>query len=281
MVLLALLLVAALLVGLGRRALGAAAGPSAASTTPSTATTAPASAQPSASTSAQPSPSPTTAPAAASDGGAAPAEEPATDPAAEQGADAAADLPAADTAEMVHSGTVGDGTWTVAAPDGTPAPPAASTRTVAIRVENGIGIDATEASGEIMRTLADQRGWLAVDGVAFQQIADPEQADLVISLASPPTVDALCRPAKTRGTWNCRQGGDVMLNSDRWLHRTPTYSDTAEYRAYMVNHEVGHYLGHHHVDCPGAGRAAPVMLQQSMDLGGCRINAWPASDGAA
>ena len=67
-------------------------------------------------------------------------------------------------------------------------------------------------------------------------------------------------------------------NSDRWLHATPTYDDLAEYRAYMINHEVGHFLGHGHATCPADGSPASVMLQQSIDLQGCTPNAWPAGE---
>lgn len=70
-------------------------------------------------------------------------------------------------------------------------------------------------------------------------------------------------------------GNRVVVNTDRWLYMTPTYDDLAEYRAYLINHEVGHYLGLGHVGCPGAGERAPVMMQQSIDLGGCVRNAWP------
>jgi predicted Zn-dependent protease len=43
----------------------------------------------------------------------------------------------------------------------------------------------------------------------------------------------------------------------------------------MVNHEVGHYLGLGHVGCPKKGAKAPVMMQQSISLGGCVPEAWP------
>ena len=42
-----------------------------------------------------------------------------------------------------------------------------------------------------------------------------------------------------------------------------------------MNHEVGHWLGLGHLDCPAPGGPAPVMRQQSIDLPGCAFNAWP------
>ncbi|WP_344354923.1 DUF3152 domain-containing protein [Brachybacterium phenoliresistens] len=182
--------------------------------------------------------------------------------------------------EIPSSGTVGDGSWTLAAP--VPAAAGAGTvHTYALRVEGGTGLDADASAQEVAQILADERGWTAVEDVSFQQVADPEQAEFTISLASPPTVDRLCAPAQTHGRWSCRIGEDVVLNTDRWTLMTPTYDDLSAYRAYMVNHEVGHFLGHGHETCSGAGRAAPVMLQQSIDLGGCRPNPWPTADGAA
>lgn len=212
-----------------------------------------------------PSSEPTALPTSASPSSASPTAEPTTEKTTSE--------------EIVRSGTVGDGTWTIAEPATESEPTAGTVHTYALRVENGTDIDADEAAQEVARILADPRGWQATEDVAFRQVADPEQADVTISIASPPTVDEMCLPAQTDGLWSCRIDEDVALNSDRWLHLTPTYEDTAEYRAYMVNHEMGHFLGHDHTSCPGQDVAAPVMLQQSIDLGGCRPNAWPAEEG--
>ena len=182
-----------------------------------------------------------------------------------------------DAAELVRTGTVGEGTWTLA-DGGGKAPEKGVVRTYAVRIEDGLGIDTDEAAREIAENFADERGWQAGSDTVFHRVADPEQAELTISIASPPTVDELCRPADTGGLWSCRIGPDVALNSDRWLHATTTYDDLAAYRAYMVNHEVGHFLGHDHVSCPGEDAPAPVMLQQSIDLQGCRANARPGTE---
>ena len=79
--------------------------------------------------------------------------------------------------------------------------------------------------------------------------------------------------------WSCRVGRYVIINQDRWLHASPAWNAAhlalRDYRHMVVNHETGHWLGLHHVGCPGPGRLAPVMMQQSKGLDGCRFNPFP------
>ena len=80
----------------------------------------------------------------------------------------------------------------------------------------------------------------------------------------------------TGGYTSCRYGERAVINLARWATAVPHYDgDIATYRQYVINHEVGHVLGHGHVNCPGAGQPAPVMVQQTLDLQGCEKNAWP------
>ena len=82
------------------------------------------------------------------------------------------------------------------------------------------------------------------------------------------------------GYTSCRNGDRVVLNVARWVEAVPGYgASLATYRQYMVNHEVGHRLGLGHERCPGRGRPAPVMQQQTLGLHGCTANAWPYPDG--
>ena len=78
---------------------------------------------------------------------------------------------------------------------------------------------------------------------------------------------------------SCRATGKVIINLDRWWLSAKPYRDAkvplAGYRHYVINHEVGHELGHGHQGCPKRGRRAPVMVQQTLSLQGCTPYAWP------
>ncbi|MDP9793678.1 hypothetical protein J2S43_002190 [Catenuloplanes nepalensis] len=66
-----------------------------------------------------------------------------------------------------------------------------------------------------------------------------------------------------------------MINLMRWLQGLPAWGSVQDYHAGVMNHEIGHFLGFAHQGCPGRGELAPVMMQQSMGLDGCRPNVWP------
>ncbi|MFI6698765.1 DUF3152 domain-containing protein [Streptomyces sp. NPDC050509] len=156
--------------------------------------------------------------------------------------------------------------------------------TYSVSVENGLKESAEAVASEVDEILADPRGWTADGATGFRRIAG-DTADFVVQLATPDTVDRVCGEYNldTGGEVNCNVGRHVMVNLKRWRLATPAYArDIPSYRALIVNHEVGHYLGHNHETCPGAGKPAPAMMQQIKGLRGCVINAWPyAADGTA
>ena len=129
-------------------------------------------------------------------------------------------------------------------------------------------------AAEVHAVLTDPRGWSRAGFTFVREAGAPYR----IVLAEGPEVDRLCEPLQTRSTYSCQNGPVVALNADRWRSATPQWTgDLASYRAMLVNHEVGHLLHLHHPTehCPGPGLPAPVMAQQSTELGRCLPNPWP------
>jgi len=147
-----------------------------------------------------------------------------------------------------------------------------------VRVEDGLSIDPDKAAVLIQGVLDDPRSWRGTRRWRFVLTRVGQSASLHAYIVTPKTTDRLCAPYLTRGEVSCQNGNRVVLNAKRWLLGADSYgSDMPNYRRYLVNHEFGHALGKHHVDCPGPGKLAPVMMQQTKGLGGCRKNPWPQS----
>jgi hypothetical protein len=143
-----------------------------------------------------------------------------------------------------------------------------------VATEEGSGIDPDELAAFVDETLADPRSWIGDGRHGFRRV--PEGGTFTVVVATPATVDELCRPLETAGRYSCGRNGYVALNLDRWNGATDTWTASLEeYRRYLVNHEVGHYVGGQHVPCPGPGQLAPVMQQQTIRLDGCLPNGWP------
>ncbi|WP_433374190.1 DUF3152 domain-containing protein [Actinoplanes sp. CA-142083] len=128
------------------------------------------------------------------------------------------------------------------------------------------------------RTLGDRRSWVAARRFRLQRVPQAARAEFTIYLASARTSERMCREGglETGAYTSCRLPGKVIINDDRWEGSVRGYgAPLTTYRAYAINHEVGHQLGHGHELCPGKGRRAPVMMQQTFGLKGCVANAWP------
>ena len=123
-------------------------------------------------------------------------------------------------------------------------------------------------------TYDDPRGWRA-QGVKFRRVAKGGSFTLVLAQAAlVPNFSSACS-----STWSCRVGRFVIINQTRWKSASPAWHDYGrslrDYRHMVVNHETGHWLGRSHLGCPAPGAKAPVMMQQSKGLAGCRANPWP------
>jgi hypothetical protein len=149
--------------------------------------------------------------------------------------------------------------------------------TYRVEVEIGTGQGASAFAAAVDATLAAPASWAGQGRWSVQRV-NGNDVDLVIRLATPTTVGKVCEAAGLGddGYTSCRTGKLIMINLDRWLNAVPDYrGDVAMYRHYVINHEVGHGLGFGHQACPGPGRPAPVMQQQTYGLNGCLPNGWP------
>jgi hypothetical protein len=174
------------------------------------------------------------------------------------------------------------GTFSYARGDGAVAGSSGAIQRYRVAVEDGVGVSADAFGSAVEAILSDPRSWIAGD-VRLQRVGSGTPATFTVFLASPATSERMCASdgLSTDQFTNCRLSDDrVVINSARWLTAVPDYGAPLDvYRAYAVNHEVGHQLGYGHELCPGAGQPAPVMQQQTLGLQGCVANGWPYIDG--
>jgi hypothetical protein len=154
------------------------------------------------------------------------------------------------------------------------APPAGAqplTYTFSVEQRGAVRSDLEEFRRVASSTLADRRGWTLGGSISFREVDDG--GDLRLVLASPAEVDAAHEVCDAE--WSCRVEDEVLINDERWAQGAPGYPLSIDhYRPYVINHEVGHWLGLGHEGCPG-DVPAPVMDQQSKGLGTCTATVWP------
>ncbi|WP_308169497.1 DUF3152 domain-containing protein [Acrocarpospora catenulata] len=139
-----------------------------------------------------------------------------------------------------------------------------------VEVEQGLPYSGDDFADEVHRILNDPRGWGRFKRVTSGPVT------VRVSLSSPVQVDDQCFPLQTAGRLSCFNGTRAVINAMRWNEGADSYGkDLASYREYLINHEVGHSLGHGHKQCPGKGKLAPVMVQQTKSVGSCEPNPWP------
>ncbi|MYW07005.1 DUF3152 domain-containing protein, partial [Streptomyces sp. SID2563] len=153
-----------------------------------------------------------------------------------------------------------------------------------IDVEKGLGLDPQLFAQAVQKTLNDDRSWAHDGDMTFERVSEGKP-DFVITLASPGTTGKWCAKSgldTMEDNVSCDSAATerVMINAYRWAQGSATFGPDKlySYRQMLINHEVGHRLGHNHVSCRTEGALAPVMQQQTktLDLDGikCRPNPW-------
>ncbi|MFD7019356.1 DUF3152 domain-containing protein [Streptomyces sp. NPDC059928] len=153
-----------------------------------------------------------------------------------------------------------------------------------VDIEQGLGLDGGLFAEAVQKTLNDDRSWGHSGAMTFERISSGKP-DFVITLASPGTTGKWCAKSgldTNEDNVSCDSAATdrVMINAYRWAQGSVTFGAQAmhAYRQMLINHEVGHRLGHNHVSCRTPGTLAPVMQQQtkSLDIDGikCLPNAW-------
>ncbi|ANZ39614.1 hypothetical protein BBK82_29780 [Lentzea guizhouensis] len=155
-----------------------------------------------------------------------------------------------------------------ARPPGRPRP----RRDLLVEVEQGAVLPQAHQpfAAAVDQALADPRGWTASGTVAFRRV-DVAEPDVRIRLTATETARATCGFELPYDT-SCYVGGVVYVSAPRWFRGAESFAgDLAGYRRYVINHEIGHFLGHRHEACPADGAPAPVMMQQTFSVSNDRL----------
>ena len=136
--------------------------------------------------------------------------------------------------------------------------------------------DFNDFKTKVKENLNDTRGWKRA-GLQFIEVENGADVDIILS--DPASLGATpgCSSELSCTTWS----NQVIINDLRWREGTEASRSanmsTRDYQHMVINHEMGHWLGHHQheTSCPNGG-PAPIMLQQSTGMRGCdSFNAWP------
>ncbi|MCL1898499.1 MAG: DUF3152 domain-containing protein, partial [Micrococcales bacterium] len=162
-----------------------------------------------------------------------------------------------------------------AKPAATPVAPSTARHVVKYQValKGNVDYSLRDFGTQADQILNDPNGW-ARSGIYFQQVSSGGSFTLWLSENS--YLPSFGYPCSTY--YSCSSGRNVIINFDRWRYGAAPKVPIGQYRTMVVNHEVGHWLGHGHRGCPGAGRPAPLMMQQSKGLGVCTFNPYPLAN---
>lgn len=137
-----------------------------------------------------------------------------------------------------------------------------------------LGIRQQPVLEKIRSVLMDKRGWRRL-GYNFEYNFDKRSKDIItICFVKESYIEEVCN---FKGL-SCADLRDntIYINVNRWRRGSKRSGlDLDSYRTYVINHEIGHLLGRGHAKPGKHGTKVPVMVQQTLGIGGCRPNPWP------
>lgn len=168
----------------------------------------------------------------------------------------------------------------IATPIWLSAQPSTATRVVtySVATRGTVTADFDEFKATAASVYNSSLGWSRL-GVSFSEVATG--GDFTLWLAEDVQVPSFSSSV-CDSTYSCSTGRNVIINQTRWLNGSGAWNETGSalgnYRTMVLNHELGHWLGHGHRFCSSDGAPAPVMQQQSMSMQGCATNPWPLAN---
>lgn len=147
--------------------------------------------------------------------------------------------------------------------------------TYTIATKGNVQADFNEFKAQVNETLNSPLGWSRL-GVKFTAVESG--GDFHVWLTESSQVPSFSATGCDTVV-SCTVGSNVIINETRWVNGSDSWNGAGgslrDYRSMVVNHETGHWLGHGHEYCSGAGQPAPVMQQQTINMQGCIPNPWP------
>ncbi len=179
-----------------------------------------------------------------------------------------------ETLESIQLPKIATPTWL----GGQTATPATREVSYTIATKGSVRADFDEFKRQVSETLNSPLGWSRL-GVKFTQVESG--GDFHVWLTESSQVPSFS-PTGCDTIVSCTVGANVIINETRWLNGSDSWNGAGgslrDYRSMVVNHETGHWLGHGHEYCSGAGQPAPVMQQQTINMQGCKPNPWPLAN---
>lgn len=146
-----------------------------------------------------------------------------------------------------------------------PLPPAAKTYSFCSAVRGAAGLDVASLTTKAQATLDNPHGWTLGGSLKF--LSSSSNCNVTIWVASASEMAGFAPACAKQST--CQVGNNVVINASNWAKAPADWKGSLEeYRAELINHEIGHWLGFDHAKCSATSPVAP-LAQPTLIVSGC------------